>query len=376
MHVLNSLGKGGLENGVVNVIDRLDPARFEHVVCTIRGLGVNADRLPTDRVPVLAIGPAGSTSRFQTLALVRAIRRFEPDVIHSRNWGAIEGVLAGRLTGCATVHSEHGLEAEAGSNEPKRRAYLRRLAFELADRVLSVSSQLRDLHAHRTGFPADRIAVVHNGVDLERFRRDPATRQRIRGEIGLADADFCIGCVANLLPVKDHLTLLEALTRLPAADDAWRLLLVGEGPERARLTSFIDARPWLGPRVLFLGSSNRVPELLQAMDAFVLPSVAEGICNSLLEAMATGVAPVATDVGGNPEVLVDGRSGFLFPVGDVVTLASHLARLRAEPRLRAEIGQQAIERVRDGFSIGSMVHAYEQLYTSVGPAGHPVMSAV
>jgi len=342
----------------------------------VRGLGPNAERLPADRVQVLALGDATSNSRFQTPGLVRAMRRFEPDIVHSRNWGAIEAVLAGRLARrCAVIHSEHGLEAAAGANEPRRRALVRRVAFELADRVLSVSSQLRDWHASRTGFPARKITVVHNGVDRSQFFPDPETRQRVRQEFGVRDGQLCIGCVANLLPVKDHLTLLEALTSMSTRNGDWRLLLIGEGTERDRLTAFINARPILKERVSLLGSSSRVPALLRGMDLFVLPSVAEGICNSLLEAMATGVAVIATAVGGNPEVVVAGESGLLFPAGDVQALAGHLSQLQTQPRVRAELGQRAILRVRDEFSIESMVQAYAQLYAEVRPAGVPVLSA-
>jgi glycosyltransferase involved in cell wall biosynthesis len=192
-------------------------------------------------------------------------------------------------------------------------------------------------------------------------------------EIG--DRELCIGCVANLLPVKSHMTLLEALTRVSDQDQSWRLLLVGEGTERARLAAFIEARPALKKRVSLLGSSHRVPELLQAMDVFVLPSVAEGICNSLLEAMATGLAVITTAVGGNPEVVIHGESGVLFSPGDADALATHLARLKAQPALRQQLGRGARQRVRDDFSIASMVQGYEQLYTTLRPAGIPVLSA-
>ena len=127
---------------------------------------------------------------------------------------------------------------------------------------------------------------------------------------------------------------------------------------------------------MFLGSSSRVPEVLRAMDVFVLPSVAEGICNSLLEAMATGLPVIATAVGGNPEVVVDGESGLLFPAGDVAALADRLTRLRAQPEVRSELGLRAIERVRSEFSLDSMVRAYEQLYLGLRPvAGVPALSA-
>lgn len=367
MHVVDSLGKGGLENGLVNIVQRLDSGRFEHIVLAMRALGPNADRLP-GRVRIECLGKQAG-SRTQMPALVRAMRNFEPDIVHSRNWGAIEAVTAGRWVGsCATIHSEHGLESDPDAKEPWRKIGFRRLAYGLAHRVLSVSYQLRDLHARRTGFPADKITVIHNGVDSRRFFSNPEARARVRSELGVPDNGFCLGCVGNLLPVKDHMTLLQTLGALSERRIDWRLLLVGEGPERSRLEEFVSAHPQWSERVIFLGSSNRVPDLLNAMDVYVLPSIAEGISNSLLEAMATGLPVVVTITGGNPEVVVDGESGLLFPVGSGEQLAGHLLRLEGRRELRLQLGQRAVQRIHERFSIDSMAQKYEQLYESLAPS--------
>lgn len=369
MHVVDSLGRGGLENGLVNLINRLDPDCFEHIVLTMRHLGPNVDRLPSDRVRVACLGKKDPGSRFQVPALARAIGEFRPDIVHSRNWAAVEAVIAGRWhRHCALVHSEHGIVSSPNAKEPRRRSWFRRLAFELADRVLSVSYQLRDLHSARTGFPAERITVIHNGVDGRRFFPNPAARARIRQELRIGDQEFCIGCVGNLLPVKDHMTLLKALGEMTDAAGDWRLLLVGEGPERSKLEAFVDAHPGWKARVSLLGSSNRVPELLHAMDVYVLSSISEGISNSLLEAMSSGIPVVVTDTGGNPEVVADRESGLLFPVGDVHALTEHLLLLRGRNDLRQQLAERASRGVREAFSLDSMVEKYAELYTSLVPA--------
>jgi glycosyltransferase involved in cell wall biosynthesis len=308
-------------------------------------------------------------TRIQIPAVARTIREFQPDIVHSRNWGAIEGVFAGRWAGrCALVHSEHGLASESDAPEPRRRTWLRRLAFGLADRVVAVSEQLRKHHASRTGFQERRIAVIHNGVDNQRFRPNPETRSRVRQELGLSDSEFSIGAVGNLFPVKDHMTLLRAASEFGRRHSEWRLLVIGDGPELPRLEELAAAQPALGQHVLFLRSSDCVPELLQAMDAYVLSSVFEGISNSLLEAMATGVPVLATAVGGNPEVVVDGVSGLLFQAGNAARLAGHLETLRAEPETRARLSREAQRRVAEHFSLTSMVREYAQLYESLRPA--------
>lgn len=378
MHVVDNLGKGGLENGLVNLINGLDPARFEHVVYAMRQLGPNADRLPGS-VRVICMGKRDSDFPVQLPRLVRDIRKIDPHIVHSRNWAGVEAVAAARwVRSCAAVHSEHGLETATQAGEPRRRAWFRRMAYELADRVLAVSYQLRDLHAARTGFAARRIEVIHNGVDGGRFFPDPAMRARMRLEMGIAGDEFCIGCVGNLLPVKDHMTVLRAMERAAAAGKRWRLVIAGEGSERPKLAAFLDGHPDWKARVSLPGISDRIPELLNAMDTYVLPSLSEGISNSLLEAMSAGLPVIATNTGGNPEVVVDGESGLLFSVGDFPTLAEKLVLLERNRKLRATLGERARARVRDEFSIDSMIRNYARLYESLGrrTAAVPVSAAV
>jgi glycosyltransferase involved in cell wall biosynthesis len=245
------------------------------------------------------------------------------------------------------------------------------LAYEAADRVIAVSYQLRDFHSGHTGFPARKIAVIHNGVDPQRFFPDPAGRIAIREELGISDGEFCIGCVGNLLPVKDHLTLLKAAAELDRHSRNWRLLLVGDGPELPNLEAFVNARPGWKRKVHFAGRSRRVPELLRAMDVFILPSVSEGICNALLEAMAAALPVAVTAAGGNPEVVADGKSGLVFPVGDCGQLASLLRMLQTKADVCAELGKSAMRRVRESFSIDSMVRKYQEMYEDLRPAAHP-----
>jgi sugar transferase (PEP-CTERM/EpsH1 system associated) len=378
MHVVDNVGRGGMQNGLLNLVDHLDPTRFQHVICAMRPVDpVDAYDFTRDWVRVTCL-PRRKGSRIQIGDLVRAIREVKPEIIHSRNWSGIEGVIAGYWGGsCSLVHSEHGLDTSPDTKEPGRRVAFRRLSYELADRVFCVSHQLKDLFVGRTGFAPRKMDVIYNGVDTRRFAPDPATRARLRRELDLSDSDFLIGCVGNLTPVKDHKTLLEALCGFVPEHRHWRLIILGEGPERTRLESFLEFYPDWRHRVLFPGRSNNVAGMLNAMDVYVLPSLAEGISNSLLEAMATALPAVVTRTGGNPEVLVDGHSGLLFPARDAQKLADLLRLLEQEPHLRMELGRQALSRVRTNFSIGSMVSRYEQLYQQVaGKAAASALTAV
>ena len=360
LHVVDNLMKGGLENGLVNLVQQMDPSLFEHVVCSLRVLGPNAERMSgAARVFCLNKNPS---SRTQLPALVRAIRSVSPDVVHSRNWASCEAILAGKWSRTsALVHSEHGFEmASAGKDLWRRRAF-RRIVYELADKVLAVSHQLKQVHAARTGFPARRISVIHNGVDDQRFSPRPGVRAAARQELGISKNEFCIGCVGSLYPVKDHMTLLRAVDAASGRGKQWRVVLIGEGPERANLEVFLAGRPWKD-QVTFAGLSNQVPNLLNALDLYVLPSVFEGISNSLLEAMATGLPVIASDVGGNPEVVHNGESGLLFPVGDDRALTQALELLFGDAGLRFRLAAEGRARVQQHFSLKSMVREYEQMY--------------
>ena len=368
MHVVDSLETGGLERGVVNIIQRLDPTRFQHTVCAIRNLGPLADQLPRTQVTCLNRNPKGFSIMIGELA--RQIKRARPHVVHSRNWGTIEAVWAGRLARqCRVVHSEHGSEAAEGPPEPRLKWIVRRAAYEFADQVMSVSHQLKEMWAARTGFAASRIQVIHNGVDTSRFRPRAAAREAMRREFSLGENEVCIGVIGRLEPVKDYATLLRAAATLKIRPE-WKLLVVGLGQMEAALKKFAAENPNLHDRVRFLGERTEIPDILNALDIYVLPSLSEGISNSLLEAMATGLPVVVSDTGGNPEVVAAGQSGMLFKVGHHEELASHLTRLIEEPEERARFGRQARERIeREDFSLDAMAERYARMYSRLAGAG-------
>jgi sugar transferase (PEP-CTERM/EpsH1 system associated) len=363
LHVVDSLGTGGMERGLANVIEGTGQQKFEHMVCAVRALGPLADRIRQCGASVTRLS-SGEPSRVQFGDLWRLIRHARPHVVHSRNWGAIEAVFAASLyRKCGVIHSEHGLEARWSAGEPRRRRWLRRLAYEFADHVMAVSSQLGAWHSNATGFPAHRIAVIRNGVDTDRFRANSATRAAMRQQYGLLPEEFCIGTVARLDPVKDIGTLLEAVRQLPPERLRWRLLIAGSGPELPELIRRMEAHAVLKERVRFVGELRDIPGFLNALDAYVLSSLFEGISNSLLEAMASSLPVIVTDVGGNREVVIDGVSGIMFPPQDVGALVKALTTFGEQEEVRARFAEQARRRVEQEFSLERMMQNYDALYT-------------
>ena len=316
--------------GSANVVAGLDPDAFEHTICVMRDIPGQPKQVFRREPTIISV--RHSHPNRQPVFALRDIIRERADIVHSRNWPAVEAVFAARLAGAIAVHSEHGLDVETYRREPFRRLCLRRAAFEAAHRLVAVSKHLAEVHANRTRVSADRFTVIRNGVDVVRFAPNRKTRDLVRAELGITTDTFCIGCVGTLTPVKDHRTLLRAMETVDRHVRSWRLLLVGDGPEMPNLRKLVSSNGW-DAKVSFIGLTNRVAELLNAMDAHVLSSLTEGISNSLLEAMAAGLPVVASAVGGNPE-LIDASCGRLFPAGDAGTLADHLVQLEKEKELR------------------------------------------
>jgi glycosyltransferase involved in cell wall biosynthesis len=227
--------------------------------------------------------------------------------------------------------------------------------------VIANSQAVRDFLVEQDGFDSDLIRVVRNGVDLERFANVSRDRQKLFPY--LASANKLIAVVANMnLDIKGHRDLIRAAQVICQEFPAATFLLVGDGPERASLEGMV-AELGLSETVLFLGRRNDVPNILACCDLFVLPSWAEGLPNSVLEAMAAGVPVVATGVGGTPEIVQDGVNGLLVPSRDSRKLAQAIARLLRDPKLAQVLAEAAQERIQLEFSFDCLLEELDWLYT-------------
>jgi sugar transferase (PEP-CTERM/EpsH1 system associated) len=350
-HVVLSLEPGGLENGVVNVVNGLNREEFQSSVCCLQRAGEFAARMRPDvRVSVMGLRPGNDP--VMPLRLARYLRTARVDVVHTRNAEPFfYGFLAARMARIPVViHSEHG------RTFPERplRAMAQRLLLRHVDAAFAVSGQLRADLVRELRLDGDRIEVIYNGVDTGSFC-PPDVAARPAGSARLR-----IGSVGRLVPVKNYSLLLRAFARLPR-QLACQLVLIGEGPERAALERLAGELEIRGD-VQFTGHRDDVPELLRGLDVFVLPSVSEGMSNTLLEAMATGIAVLASDVGGNSEIIEGERSGLLFRSGDIEGAAAQLRRLIESSELRRSLGRGGAERVRQTFSMEAMLQRYEALY--------------
>jgi sugar transferase (PEP-CTERM/EpsH1 system associated) len=363
LHVIDRLGVGGTEHGLVKVIQGLESSEFEHRICAIRSLDESWARANHLEDRAELIGQVSDGRQFLIGRLARFMRSFRPHIVHSRNWGAIEAIPAARLARIpVAIHSEHGYEVEMTAGLPLRRRVLRKAAYVMADAVFTVTEELRTYHARQAWTSAKRIRVLPNGVDISRFAPRTVERMETRKRLGLSSECFVVGTIGRLVKIKDHLTLLRAAEQLADSAIPIHVLIGGAGPELASLRQVVASSQNLAGRVTFLGSIDNTPEILNAMDVFVLPSLNEGMSNTLLEAMASGLPVVATRVGGNPELVEKSSSGWLFQPGDTRGLASHLEQLSSNSNLRRELGNGARDRAVSHFSLEGMIARYRELY--------------
>jgi sugar transferase (PEP-CTERM/EpsH1 system associated) len=359
-HVVRTLATGGTETVVRKLVSSLDPERFQQRVITlISSSGVQPEG-------TICLNYAPGEAAFLVPRLARVFRRERPDIVHSRNWATIEAVIAAKLAGVrAIVHSEHGRDQNTLGPQPWRRRFFRRISYASADRVFCVSEELRDYYARQLGMRRSAFDVISNGVDVDQFHPDAHMRSESRARLGAADCTIVIGTIGRLDPVKDQRTLVRAAGRALAGGIDLLLVIVGDGPERDNLKQELSRWPGLPQRAVFAGEVKNIANWLNAFDIFVLPSFSEGMSNTLLEAMAVGVASIATNVGSNAEVVEDGQSGLLVQPGDPESMCDKLMRLASQEAWRLQLGRNARERAAAQFSIGRMFRRYEDLYSGL-----------
>lgn len=360
LFVNHSMAMGGIETLIVDLAHAVRGNGFAPAVAVFEGGGSLERRLSEIRIPVHSLDKREGVDVRMVSRLRRLIERSRFDVVHSHNFSTwLYTALAVRSLRRRVlhVHTEHSnVEYRA------RRYWLERLLGRMTTYTVAVSVAVRDTMIRDIGIPVERVRMIYNGIDIGRFAPDLARRQAVRHKLDV-DADcVLIGIVARLAAVKDHATLLQAFARLrQSTTRRVQLLLIGEGPERAVLEREIAVHQ-LGADVRLVGEQHDTPDWLRALDIYVLSSISEGMNLTLLEAMSTALPVVATDVGGNPEIVRAGETGLLVPPRDAAAMAAALLRLVESDELRRRMGAAGRRCVEQRFSQESMLRDYLALY--------------
>ncbi|MDR0775281.1 MAG: TIGR03088 family PEP-CTERM/XrtA system glycosyltransferase [Azonexus sp.] len=369
-HVMYRFATGGLENGIVNLINHMPPERYRHAVIALTEVTDFRHRIQRDDVEFIALNKPPGQTLWLFPKLYRLFRRLRPAIVHSRNLAALEVQLPAWAAGVPVrIHGEHGRDVGDldGSNVAYQR--VRRFYKPFVSYYLALS---RDLAQYLHGIirvPPDKMLQVYNGVDTIRFHPAPDNDCATPGCPFPRAGHWLVGTVGRMQTVKDQPTLARAFVRAleiaPELRQRLRLVLIGDGPLRSECQAILAAAG-IADLAWLPGERGDVPEVMRGLDCFVLPSLAEGISNTILEAMACGLPVIATNVGGNADLVAAGTSGKIsgdiIPAADPETMAQAIVRFAAAPESSRAMGREGRRLAEEKFSMQAMVAAYQGTY--------------
>ncbi|MCC6198212.1 MAG: TIGR03088 family PEP-CTERM/XrtA system glycosyltransferase [Burkholderiales bacterium] len=367
VHVVYRFAVGGLENGLVNLVNRLPAGSWRHTIVSLTDIDHSfARRLSNPAVRVVGLGKGPGHALPLYPRLFRLFRQARPAIVHTRNLAALEATVPAWAAGVPVrVHGEHGRDAADPDGRNRRRQWIRKLYRPLVTQYVALSTELERYLAGPIGVAPERIERIVNGVDTARFAPVGA-RVAIEGCPFKDPESWLVGTVGRMETVKDQTSLATAFVAASAqsaeARRRMRLVIVGDGPLRNDVDAILRAAG-LRNQAWLAGERDDIPHILRGLDCFVLPSLAEGVSNTILEAMATGLPVLATRVGANAELVDDGATGRLVPAGDSGALAHALLALFDDRALATTMGSAGRARVEQRFSLERMVERYHLLYS-------------
>ncbi len=352
---------GGTERQLARVLPRLEArGRVRSRLVLTREGGPLVEPLRAAGIPVEVRRLRGRLRPGAVRWLAARIRATGADLVQGHAHApSTTSTVAARLAGVPAIATVH----TTGSIRGLRHRLQERLLAGLRAAVVCVSAAVREDYLRATGVPADRVLVLYNGLDVAAFARLPREREPVRRELGLPPDALLLLCPARLVPDKGHRDLVAAFGRISRAHPRAHLVLAGDGPLAGELRETVT-RAGLGDRIHLPGPRDDIPRILRAADLLVLASRREGFSNVVLEALAAGIPPVVTDVGGNREAMEGETTGRLVPPSDPPALAAALDELLSNPGLRHRLGAAAARRARR-FDLDRVCAETEELYARV-----------
>ncbi len=374
LHLIYRLAMGGLENGLVNVINHMPVDRYRHAIVCLTDFTDFRDRITRADVEVIAIYKKDGLNWSSYLRIWEVIKRLKPTILHTRNLPTMEYAIAATFAGVPfRVHGEHGRDVHDQYGASRKFQIFRKFMALWIHHFITVSGDLAQWLQQSIGIKSRWISQIYNGVDVERFCPATESQREILPREFASSEQFIIGTVGRMQTVKDQTTLVRAFVQLrkvfPDVASCVRLVLVGDGPLRLEIQKVIQDEG-LSPYVWLSGERDDIPDLMRAFDLFVLPSQAEGISNTILEAMASGLPIVATDVGGNSELVKQGDTGVLVPPKDPLAMARAIAMYATDADLLRQHGKAGRGLAESRFSLQAMVDQYLSVYDSLFSRSH------
>ena len=365
VHLLYRLDFGGLETVLAECVNGIPAERYRHAIVCLTDYTEFSQKITQAGVQIFSLHKKPGPALGVHLQLWKLLRHLQPAILHTYNLSAIEYTFTAALAGVPIrIHAEHGRDLSDPQGLNRKHNLLRRLLTPFIDCYIPVSRDLQQWLTKVIQVPDAKNRLINNGVDTKRFQpHRPATT-----EIASSAPQFIVGTVGRIQDIKNHRGLIRAFERmralLPAQRASMRLHIIGDGPLMPDLRAQVAAAG-LVDQVWLPGARTDIAELMQGFSVFALPSFAEGTPVTLLEAMASGLAVVASPVGGIPDVVVDGRSGTLAPADDIESIATALAAYCTHPDMCAEHGAAGRTIVEDKYSVAAMLTEYMDLYDTL-----------
>jgi sugar transferase (PEP-CTERM/EpsH1 system associated) len=341
-----------MEKGIATVIKN-SISSFKHTIICLTKSGMSKKLLPK-QIEIIEMNKKEGNSLFFVLRLAKTIKKLSPDIVHTRNWGGFDGVIAAKLAGIKHIfHGEHGWSIEDPYGLNKKRVFIRRILDRFVSCYTCVSKRIENWLINEIKVKKP-VIQIYNGVDCDLYV--PGDGARMRSDLGIKKNTMVFGIVARLDPIKNHKALITVFNDINKVWQDTCLLVAGTGTEEKDLQSIASHD------VHFLGNRSDIPDLLRSLDVFVLPSFNEGISNTILEAMASGLPVVASDRGGNPELVKSGRNGMLFDPDSEGALKNCLTRYVQDSALRKYHGSNGRKMAQKLYSINTMVYDYKSAW--------------
>ncbi len=364
-HVMHRFDTGGLENGVVNLINHMPADAYRHAVIALTDITDFKNRIQRPDVQFFALNKQPGHVLWIYPQLYRLFRQLKPAIVHTRNLAALEATVpAWAAQVPARIHGEHGRDVGDFDGTNKKCQWIRRIYSPFVKHYIALSQDLAHYLTHSVGIGAKRVTQIYNGVDTSRFHPS-SQRQDIPGSPFNKAGLWLVGTAGRMQTVKNQTNLarafVQAINAEPRLRERLRLVMVGDGPLRNESLAILESAG-LAELAWLPGERKDIPDVMRGLDCFVLPSLGEGISNTILEAMSSGLPVIATAVGGNPELVDDARTGHLVPAADPGALARAIIALALTPEKARAMGNAGRKRIEAQFSITAMIDSYQQIY--------------
>lgn len=352
MQIVLSLEYGGLERLVIDLAETCNKIGCKTTICCLDKFGKLASHAKDRGIEVVLVGKKHGTDIILPFRLAHILRQNKIDVVHTHNMGPLfYGTLAARMARVPVViNTRHG----------RAKKQKHPIIWHMNNAVVTISEDAKTELLKFNGVNPGKVKVIYNGIDIRRYSKQ-RENNTVKMALNIEPSTQIIGTVARLAAEKDQFTLLDTFSKVAGKIDNTKLIIVGDGPLRKELTDYANGLG-ISDKVLFLGFRENIPDIINIFDVFVLSSLMEGVSLTLLEAMASELPIVATNVGGNPEVVIDGVTGFLVPPKEPEKTAEAIAKILQNPELAQKMGGAGRKRVEEKFSLERMVREYGELY--------------